>query len=179
MGDFSLDYSQVNSVVNPSKMPLRGNEYRIERVAFDLFKVDDDKESLWQVQADDDGNEFLVRTYDLPNKEASLKSNWNVIEDSKKENLTITYSGIPIRRVVASECGACSPSDTRLLREMLQERLTDPEFASKMLSSLSELKRAALFSLFPKLAEILPKIPKPAGDDPLEGIDPNGCGKRI
>jgi len=174
MRDFGLDCSHLCSVVAPDRIPVRGNEHRITRIAFDMFRLDEDKENLWQVQADDDGNEFLVRTYELPKDDAlQAKSEWSVVEDGKKASLTVAYHGMPIHRLVAAEYGAGTPDDVRMLRDLIQTRLADPEFADKMLATLPEPKRAALVESLPKLAAALPKIKPVSGKDPLEGIRPD------
>jgi hypothetical protein len=182
MGVFDLDFSHLCAVVAPDRIPLLGNEHRITRIAFDMFRLDDDKENLWQVQADDDGNEFLVRTYELPKDEAlQVKSEWSVVEDGKKASLTVVFKGMPIHRMVGSEYGARTPDDVKLLRDLIQAKLTEPEFASSMLASMSKSKCAALLETFPKLAA-LPKIPQTSGKDPLEGIkpiDPSEYGSAI
>lgn len=185
MGDFDLDFAQLRAVVAPDRIPLSGNEHRITRIAFDLFRLDNDKENLWQVQADDDGNEFLVRTYELPKEDAlQAKSEWSVAEDGKKASLTVSYRGMPIHRLMAADYGACTPEDVGLLRDLVQAKLADDGFASRMLATLPEPKRAALAAAFPKLAiartpappppkaPAKPKIPIPTGKDPLEGIEP-------
>lgn len=172
MGAFDLDFSHLRAVVAPDRIPLRGNEHRIARIAFDLFRLDEDKENLWQVQADDDGNEFLVRTYELPKEELQAKSDWSVVEDGRKASLTVSYHGMPVHRIVASDYGASVPGDVVLLRDLLRARLADDRFACRFLMSLPEPKRAALAAAFPKIAAALPKIPLPTGNDPLEGIEP-------
>jgi hypothetical protein len=138
-----------------------------------MFRLDDDKENLWQVQADDDGNEFLVRTYELPKEDAlQATSEWHVQTDGKKASLTVAYRGMPIHRLVAAEYGAHTPDDVKLLCDLVQAKLTNDDFAGRMLASLPELKRAALLETFPKLAANKPIIPSVSGKDPLEGIEP-------
>jgi len=173
MGDFGLDYSHLCAVVAPDRIPMRGNEHRITRVAFDLFRLDEDKENLWQVQADDDGNEFLVRTYELPKDDAiQTTSEWRVMEDGRRASLTVAYKGMPVHRLVAAEYGAHTPDEVKLLRDLVQAKLAEPEFAGRMLASMPEPKRAALLATFPKLAANVPLIPPSGGKDPLEGIEP-------
>jgi hypothetical protein len=179
MASFDLDFASLCAAIAPERIPLRGNEHRIQRVAFDLFKLDNDKENLWQVQADDDGNEFLVRTYELPKDESiKAKSDWSVAEDSRKASLTLSYCGMPVHRLVAADYGAYGPDDVRLLRDLVQAKLADDGFAGRMLATLPEPKRAALAELFPKIAAVpaltqrLPLVPLPRTNDPLEGIPP-------
>jgi len=174
MGAFDLDFASLCAVVAPDRIPLHGNEHRITRVAFDLFKMDGDKESLWQVQADDDGNEFLVRTYELPKDESiQAKSDWDVALDSRKASLTVSYRGMPIHRMVAADYGAQNPSDAAMLCDLVQAKLADDRFASRMIAALPESKRAALLTTFPKFATDMPKILQIGGSsDSIPSSDP-------
>lgn len=160
MGPFDLDYSHVKNVVAPDRVPVAGNEHRMVRVAFDFFRLDgDENECLWQVQADDDGNEFLVRTYDMPDEsDNSLEAraaDWSVMLDTKKANLTIAYKGVPIHRLAAADYGAHHPDDVRLFRDMVSEKLAaDEQWADRLLHSLPAPKLAALSETFPELSKI-------------------------
>jgi len=143
-----LDYDFLNKTLNPdkNKMPVEGNEHRMVRVAFDVFKVQGE-DDLWQVQADDDGNEFLVRTYDLKDEELSTELNWSVESDKKEANLTIMYSGTPIHRVAASDFGAKTKEDVVELSNLIKEKLSlDENFLAKFIDDLPEAKKAALLS---------------------------------
>lgn len=137
-----MDFTNIAEMFNPDKIPLRGNEHRITRVAFDLFRVDGDEvNDLWQVQADDDG-EFLVRTYSLPNEEEVTKnSDWSVLIDKKCANLTILFKGVPITRTASKDYGVENKSDGKMLQGIIFRKLSaDGQFASKVLDSLSENK---------------------------------------
>lgn len=149
MTKFELDLSVVQEALhnNPNIVPVSGNEHRMVRVAFDLFRLKDDKsEDLWQIQADDDG-EFLVRTYSLPEEEdiTATSSEWSVDEDEKHANLTVSYKGIPLQRLAAKEYGANSPEDAFVLRGVVLEKLSsDKGFALGFFNSLPELKKNIL-----------------------------------
>ena len=154
MGKFEPNFEYLHNVIAPNKIPVKGNENNIKRVAFDLFKVDGDKEYLWQIQADDDGNEFLVRTYEFPNEEEiMIKSEWDVIEDNKKENLTIFYKDIPIYRIAALNFGVNDSGDINLLKDIIKEKLcNDKIFVKKLLNYIPENKKASLCKMFDKFA---------------------------
>jgi len=95
MDKFSIDYDAVLKEIIPdkNKIPVAGNEHRMVRVAFDLFRLKDgDSEELWQVQSSEDG-EFLVRTFSIPEDEMIAESSdWLVETDKKEANLTIYYN---------------------------------------------------------------------------------------
>jgi hypothetical protein len=150
MGKYELDLSDVAKIVmpDPNRLPLEENRDRLMCVAFDLFRLKgDNTEDLWQIQADDDGNEFLVRTQALPEEEQQVAkaSDWRVVSDAKGSNLTVLYRNIPIQRLAAAMAGASTPADVELLRKTVQEKLsTDDAFVSKFISSIPEEKRDLL-----------------------------------
>jgi len=168
MSRFELDFSHLKEAVQPdrSRIPLKGNEHHLTRVAFDLFRMDNDTESLWQVQADDDGNEFLVRTYDVDQHEdLQAKSNWSVDADKKQANLTISYRGMPIHRLAAADFGAQTPAETRSLQKLVLSKLAaDKEFINSLIDSLPAPKREALVTSFPELTS------HAAADDEVAGL---------
>jgi len=151
MNKFNLDLLPIAQTVN-KRIMVRGNEHKLTRVAFDMFRINDNPETLWKIQSDDDGNEFLVRTYTLPEEELSAQGDWAVISDKKKANLTISYKGVPIHRIIASEYGANTSDDSDLLANVLRQKLaTDIDFSKKLLKSLPSTKLKAVANLFPEL----------------------------
>jgi len=149
MDKFKINYDALMQelVPDPNRMPLAGNEHRIVRVAFDLFRLKDgDPEELWQVQSSDDG-EYLVRTFSLPEEEkVAESSDWTVEIDRKEANLTVAYKQVPLTRIAARDYGANTPEDARLLRRVVHKKLaTDIEFGKKLINSLPIEKQQALY----------------------------------
>jgi len=154
MDEFKLDFSYLQKAVERSqdRIYVKGNEHMIKRFAFDLVRMDSEPETLWKVQADDDGNEFLVRTYTMPEDKEAAASDWSVDADKKQANLTVSYKGAPLHRLVAAEYGACSPDEADLLAKVLRRKLAvDSEFAGKLLASLPVPKLRAVAAAFPEL----------------------------
>jgi len=147
MKKFDIDWSSLCSKViqNNDRIPVRGSEGMMVRVAFDLFRLkNDDKDDLWQVQADDDGNEFLVRTYSMPEDEELklAKSSWNV-QDGKGGDLTITYRNIPIYKMASQNIE--SPKDLMNFRSFLLRKFAlDRAFVVRFLKSLPKNKQNLL-----------------------------------
>jgi hypothetical protein len=149
MDKFELDLSIVQNTIDkdPGRIAVRGNEHRMVRVAFDLFRLKgDESDDLWQVQADDDGQEFLVRTYSLPEDEKMLTaSDWSVLEDTKFANLTVLYKGVPIQRIDAESMGAKSDAEVAMLKGAFLRRLaSDVQFEFSFFHSLSSIKQDIL-----------------------------------
>ena len=165
MAKFGIDLTKVNDVVNPdkNKLPVQGNEHRMVKVAFDVFRLKgDETDDLWQVQADDDG-EFLVRTnkyLDTINDEerAKLAKEWSISIDKKGENLTIAYSNDPIKRIASAQYGANSYNDVITLKQTLLEKLASENFVSKLVSSLPKEKQDYLQSKYSKFANLTNRI---------------------
>jgi len=148
MANFQIDLKELKDTIVPdnSKVPLKGNENKIIRVAFDLFRFKDgDPEELWQVQSSDDG-EFLVRTYALPGDEGNIEpSKWSVQADKKEENITVSYLNTPILKIAAKKYGITDPNDVRLLERVIYNKLaTDNNFVNKVVRSLSIEKQTLL-----------------------------------
>ena len=149
MDKFKIDFQELGKEVipDPNKLPLKGNEHRLIRVAFDLFHLKDgNPEDLWQVQSSDDG-EFLVRTYSLPEDEEKkvASSKWTVELDKKEENLTVAYRNIPVLKLAAKNYGITTPEETRLFQQMVYKKLAvDNEFENNLVKSLSVEKQLIL-----------------------------------
>lgn len=146
MVKFQLDLAKVADMLDPNKIPMKGNESKLIRVAFDLFRVDgDEADDLWQLQADDDGNEFLVRTYSLPEEKVAEASVWSVLADKKYANLTVSFNGVPLTRLASKDYGAENPHDGKSLQGVVFRKLSsDGEFVFKLLADLPREKRMAL-----------------------------------
>lgn len=157
MNKFQIDYEKLEEEF--SRVPLKGNEHRLMRVAFDLFRFKDgNPEELWQVQSNDDGQEYIVRAYALPEEEEEKKIavSWSVELDKKEENLTIAYQNIPILRLAAKNYGLKDSNDVRLFQRTIYTKInTDNEFANELIATLSVEKQNILkqagFSFIPRI----------------------------
>jgi hypothetical protein len=139
MAKFELDFDTLDQVVMPKpaeRLPVKGNENRMVRVAFDLFRLDgSNREDLWVVQADDDGNEFLVRTYDLPEEEEfSKNASWEAHLDKKCANLTLAFEGTPVKRFALAQFGVKSTEDASIFKSAVLNKVAmDGDFANLLL----------------------------------------------
>ncbi len=142
MSKFELDLELLGKEIFPKsidRIPVKGNEQKMIRVAFDLFRLDgSNKEDLWVVQADDDGNEFLVRTYDLPEEEEFSKNAcWEAHCDKKEKNLTLSYEGVPVKRFALLDYGVMDKEDVAVFKSVVLRKVaTDSDFANFLLKDL-------------------------------------------
>lgn len=146
MEKFQIELEKVAKVLDPNRIPVRGNEHRLIRFAFDLFRVEgDETDDLWQLQADDDGNEFLVRTYSLPDEKVSEASDWSVLADKKYANLTVSFKGVPLTRLASKDYGAKNSMDGKSLQGLIFRKLSsDGAFVLNLLADLPKEKKLAL-----------------------------------
>ena len=102
--NFAIDYKEILNKLdgNQNMKPVKGNEDKMIRVAFDFFRLKDaDPETLWQVQKADDGQEYLMRTFSDDESEEKLKveSDWDVQLNKEASDLTIYKSDVPVHRM--------------------------------------------------------------------------------
>jgi len=149
MDKFGIDFSGIAKMMDNNHLPVQGNEHRMIRVAFDLFRLKgDEAEDLWQVQSADDGD-FLVRTYSLPDDEIEVESDWSVMADKKCAHFTITYKNVPIKRIDAADHGAETPEDGKVLQGVIFRKLaSDAKFVEALIGSLPKEKKDVLQSIF-------------------------------
>lgn len=139
MSKFELDFDLLEKEIIPKtieRIPVKGNEQKMIRVAFDLFRLDgSNREDLWVVQADDDGNEFLVRTYDLPEEEEfSKNASWEAYCDKKGTNLTLSYDGVPVKRFALLDYGVTSKEEASVFKSVVLKKVaSDGDFANFLL----------------------------------------------
>jgi hypothetical protein len=157
MDKFHINWDNFEGIGKDKRIPLKGNEHRITRVAFDLVRFNDNtSEELWQIQSSDDG-EFLVRTYNLPEDKIVSESDWTVNLDKSGENITVAYKNMPIQRFASKQFGAEDLSEALLLRRTIRKKLAlDQGFVDSFVKSLPENKQEILIGLIN-----VPSIKKP------------------
>lgn len=181
MKKFQIDFEELKqSVVPDGRVPLKGNEHRLVRVAFDLYRFKEGNvEELWQVQSSDDG-EFLVRTYDLSDEEEKkAEYKWMVELDKKGENLTIAYRNIPLSKIAVQKYGIKTAEEVQTFQRAIYSKLNTDEdftygFVNKLSSEKQELLKEAGFisnvEVDPVLAALEEKIQKTSGFN-FEALD--------
>lgn len=155
---FKLDLTKVNNMFDTNRIPVAGNEDRIKRFAFDLFQVDGEGvEDLWQIQADDDGKEYLVRTYSLPEEEKVITSSWSVSSDKKCANLTIYYKDIPLKKMASESLGIQSSEIDNVKTALIKKLSNNSDFIIKFIATLpaDKIEELQKTDLFEKLEKFL------------------------
>lgn len=149
MNRFQIDLSELAKKIIPDndRILLKGNEDRLVHVAFDLFNLKDkNPEELWKVQSNDDGQEYIIRAFELSDQDEIVsKANWKIDFDKKAENLTVYFKNIPMTKLCAANFGAKDVKEVNLLRKTLYTRLNnDKNFAKLLINTLPKEKVAAI-----------------------------------
>lgn len=125
-----------------------------KKVAFDLYRVDNDPyDGLWTI-ADVDGKSSLVRTGD-PVFEQDSSGDWSAISDYDRENITLAYRNVPLARFSSSEFGF-SKDDIMTFKSALLDRASqDEEFMRHVFATQPKGKIEALSQTFPELKKFI------------------------
>jgi len=154
----TLDWTELSGVVDPDlrKISYEQNKHLFTKVAFDVFQLNSSPvDSLWILEDDDDGAQFLVARYEDEDADSGLKaeSSWAALADKEAANVTLFYKDSPIQRFASTEFGF-TKDDVGVFKKSLIEKLSsDKTFRDKFLSSLPTAKRDALLQQFSELAE--------------------------
>lgn len=127
---------------------------QIKKVAFDVYKVDNDPyENIWILE-NIDGVPHLVRASD-PSFESSVKGDWAAVSDHDKRNVTLAYKNTPVARFSSQDYGF-SKEDIITFKSALLGRIgDDKEFIKEVLAEQPESKRIALADTFPELRKFV------------------------
>lgn len=118
----------------------------------DLFRDSDN--SVWKVEAGEDGQEYIVRTdmRDGNIVESSDNQEWCVASDGDQTTLTLLYKDVPMQKFEASQCGFDKNTIVQFARFLLK-KATNKQFVRKVVASQSGQYRTELQKKFPELGE--------------------------
>jgi hypothetical protein len=127
-----------------------------KKIAFDLYRADNDLyANLWTME-DVDGAPHLVRAAD-PQYESNSNEDgsWIVTSNYDKDNITLAYKNIPIARFSSDEF-KFSPDEIVTFKMALIDRLkNDGEFIKTLLLEQPQSKRSALVTTFPEFSKLI------------------------
>jgi hypothetical protein len=126
----------------------------IRKIAFDVYRVEDDPyKSLWLLE-DIEGKPYLVRASE-PTFEANKHGDWSAVSDYEHRNVTLAYKNIPIARF-SSESYGFLPEDISSFKTALLELAgEDQSFVKEIFADQPEDKRTALAYTFPELNKFI------------------------
>nr|BDD46206.1 hypothetical protein 38 [bacterium] len=126
----------------------------IKKIAFDVYRVENDPyHSLWMLE-DIDGKPYLVRASE-PSYNSNQQGNWSAISDYEHRNVTLAYKNIPIARFSSDEY-EFKPDDIGSFKTALLELVGEDErFVKDVLAEQPEDKVKALVTTFPELSKFI------------------------
>ena len=156
----NIEWEKVAEVVAPNtdRVPYKPNKHLFTKVAFDVYQYNNGiTESLWTLEKDENGEEYLVAQYDdgseVQDKPLQSKSSWEALSDQEGANVTLYYRGVPIKRLTSSDY-SFDKSDVHIFKSAVTKKLSDDKgFVSKLLDNLPEEKRESLINSFPELKQ--------------------------
>jgi len=128
-----LDYNEVKD--------------KLVKVAFDLYKLEDDKAArLWEVNKADDGN-YIVALYS-EDQDIEKKSNWDVQINKAANNVNFYYKGEYVTKLSEKQLGI-KLEDANSLPEKLS---SNKNLVNALLKNADVKTKNNLVSKYPELA---------------------------
>lgn len=147
----SKSLAEKNELLFSDELVKNGS---VKKIAFDVYKVENDPyDSLWTLE-DVVGQQYLVRAND-PKYDVSESGNWSLATSYDKSNITLAYKSVPIARFSSSDYGF-NPDEVTTFKSALLERIHgDNIFIKEVLDEQPESKKIALISTFPEFKKFL------------------------
>ena len=150
MSRFSVDYSKLSNSVNvidKKVIRLSDVKHRLEKVAFDVFRMKDgDPDELWQIQNSDDGD-YIVAKYDMEDADTKVKTSaaWDVLVSNGSSDINVFYKDHPITKIA-------NVADVDSVKRFLPSKLaSDKGFVAALLNTLDPATKASILKLYPEL----------------------------
>jgi hypothetical protein len=150
MSNFSIDYNKLSNSIDVSDkvvFKLSDVKHKLEKVAFDVFRMKDGKpDELWEIQNSDDGD-YIVARYNAEEAGVDVKTSsttWETLTTNGSD-INVFYKGQPITKLA-------SVDNVDTVKRFLPTKLaTDKGFVSALLSTLDEQTRSSIYKQYPEL----------------------------
>lgn len=147
----SKNVGDKNKIIYSEDLEKSGT---FRKVAFDVYRVENDPYGdLWTLE-DFEGQPHLVRASD-PKYETSGTGNWTATSNFDKNNITLAYKNVPIARFSSDKYGYDSQDIITFKLALLENINTDDIFVKDILLEQPAEKRVALLSSFPEFKKII------------------------
>lgn len=147
----SKSLAEKNAIRFDEKLISQGH---IKKVAFDVYKVDNDPyRDLWTLE-NIDGTPHLIRASN-PKFEESVVGDWSAISDYDKKNITLSYRNKPIARFSSDTYGFTSEDIMTFKEAILGKIESDETFLKEVFAEQPESKRLSLLNNFPELSKYI------------------------
>jgi hypothetical protein len=147
----SGDIGKTNKIAYSEELEANGT---IKKVAFDVFRMENDPyDGLWIVE-DVDGSPHLVRASD-PQYDQTHDGSWTVTSNYDKNNVTLSYNKFPIAGFSSDKYGFSSDDIITFKSALLKSVNTDETFVQDVLKEQPESKRLALLEAYPEFKKFI------------------------
>ena len=160
---FSVDYSNLDKLLDKKTFRLADVQHRIEKVAFDIVRFRDgdpngtspdgtSPEQLWQVQSADDGD-YIVSLYreDDVKKEAGVKA-WSCTLNKSGSEMYFFYRGDRVAKLSADQLGLPRTELATAVQYLPTRLAANKNLSSALLKQASVEVRVELVKKYPELA---------------------------
>jgi len=147
MQNFKINYDLLKKYSNKY---LDYNEVKdkLVKVAFDLYKLQDDKAArLWEVNKADDGN-YIVALYSDEDSSLEKKSDWSIEINKSANNVNFYYKGDYVTKLSQKDIGLKSEE----LHSLPEKISSNKNLISILLKKADNNTRNNLVSKYPELA---------------------------
>ena len=139
------------SLADKSIVP-KDDTISFRKIAFDLYRVDNDPyDGLW-VSKEVDGRDFLVRTDD-PQYHYEDRGSWSAITNHDKDNITLSYKNAPIASFSSNDFGFNDDNIMSFKDALLDKISADNKFFNEVMGDQPNEKLTAILETFPELKE--------------------------
>jgi len=147
MKKFTVDYNELTKF-SDKRLDYNKVKHKLVKVAFDLYKLEDDKAArLWEVNKYDDGN-YIVALYEDSLESMEKTSSWEVEINKTANNVNFYYKGDYVTKLSEKELGL-SIKEASILPEKLS---SNKNLVSILLKKADAKTRNNLVSKYPELA---------------------------
>lgn len=147
LADQSKSLADKNAIKFDKSLIEQGH---IKKVAFDVYKVDNDPyRDLWMLE-NIDGVPHLIRASD-PHSEETVIGEWSASSDFDKKNITLAYKSKPIARFSSDVYGFTADDILTFKEAILGKIQSDENFFKEVFAEQPEGKRRSLVNSFPEL----------------------------
>lgn len=133
------------------KIAVKDNKHLFREAVADLFRKNDE-DGLWKIETADDGNDYFIRT-ELSDPEESIvqeSSEWSAVTDREKENVTLSYKNIPVKRFASSEFRFTKEDAGNFCKHVV-DKTSDKEFRKHVFAELTPYTKDVLTKQCPEL----------------------------
>ena len=149
----TLDWTRLSSdsTLNTKRIQYDSNKQSFTRIAFDVYQLNSSPiEALWILERDENGEQYLVATYDDPTLEST--GNWKALSNKSASSTTLYYKNAALCSVIPADFGVMADDISVFERVLVNKVSNDRSFMKKVIESQTREKQDIILQQFPELA---------------------------